>query len=105
MNDRELAPIGALAMKEYEAWIARNKARSELRAFLRAYQDETGEWFDRGEAEPDDVTKFDALRAPAKAAQSALATARAATRRGAKKAMHNAKSEGAEPLLAKLPLD
>lgn len=92
MNDRELAPIGALAMKEYEAWIARNKARSELRVFLRSYQDETGEWFARDEAEPDDVTKFDALSAPTKAAQSALTVARATTRRNVKKAMHNINS-------------
>lgn len=91
MNDRELAPIGALAMKEYAAWEARNKARAVLRKFFHDYQWETGEWFVREEAEPEDVAKFDALLAPAKAAQKVLTAARAATRRSVKRAMHNLK--------------
>lgn len=81
-----LATIGNLASIEHSAWLKRNAARNEMRAFLKAYRELTGEWFDRGDAidggdEDGDVPKFDKLRSDLKDAQQKLTAARSATRR------------------------
>ena len=81
-----LAEIGALAHAEHAAWVSRNQARNAMRAFYGKYRDETGEWFDRGDAidggdEFGEVPKFDKLRSDLKDAQRRLNAARAATRR------------------------
>lgn len=84
-SDRELLELAARVMEEYAAWRARNAARKSLRIFYRAYTDETGERFDRGDCIDggmhEDVAAFDAVSVPAKEAQRILTTKRAATRR------------------------
>lgn len=77
----ELSEVGRRAIAENDAWKARNKAREEFREWRRKYLGETGEWFDRDEAETEDVEVFDMLKRCADDSQKALATARAATRR------------------------
>jgi hypothetical protein len=73
--------IADCAIAENIAWQYRNKCRNQIREFYSLYMLETGEFFNRDEAAPDERLKFDELLAVNRVAQSKLASARAATRR------------------------
>jgi len=84
MSDSE--KLAQTFLLEMAAWRERNAMRKKLRDFYNKYKNETdGGWYLEEHAEPDESNEHDALRKAAKAAQRKLNTARAATRRIAKK--------------------
>jgi hypothetical protein len=92
--DRDLAEIGRRAMAEHQAWKERNAARSALRKFFKAYTEETGERFDRGDCLDggmhEGVAAFNAVSKLLAESQRRLTSARAATRRAVAKVIKEA---------------
>lgn len=88
--DRALLVLAAKYLDEHSAWRVRNLARTALARFRGSYHYETGEHFYRDAIVDDDtpevladLTTFDRLHEALTAAQRALTTKRAATRRAA----------------------